>query len=647
MPYIIWLTLLTLLSMGSNLSAFEQAQPLPIQGVLDLRGTTIDDNTLVSLNGEWEFHWNQLLTPESYVNADMHQGGIAVEVPSYWSSYTIDGQSLPGDGYGTYALKIILPDDFNSTLCFDVPIFDCAYHFYLNDRLINSNGKVATNRDEEEPWYEPSSFCYVPHGDTLQILIQVSNFHHRRGGFWRSILIGGSDNVLDRIERRRMYNYSITGVLFFFIFFFLIFWLFSKKEIVMLLFALTALGMLIRTVNTGLYFTNAFVYSPWSWQVRMEYFGTFLAYFFGILFLHRLFPRNYMKIPVKINSVLMIVFAIPVFILPVRSFSYEMMVFQPWSLLFLGHYLLVSLIGTINRKAIDAVFFVSLTLFIYTLVNDMLLASSAGAVHNNYLSQISFQLFIFAMAVMIIRQWVLNYQERLELESSLRFKNKVHSVIAHDLKNPIASIAQFTDLLLIKTELSQKQSILESLQESSQAAVNLLENLLYWSRSQSDELVVVPESFEVRKLVDEVISLFIHMSKQKELEIKTSVSQEIMVHADRLLVQTVVRNLVSNAIKFTSRNGNISISAVIEMDRVHISVSDTGIGIKPEIIEQFEQNGQLKSSAGTEKEHGTGLGLQLVRDLVQKNGGELSIKSLPGKGSTFTFTVPTGKKKEL
>ncbi|MCK4745820.1 MAG: HAMP domain-containing histidine kinase, partial [Bacteroidales bacterium] len=195
-------------------------------------------------------------------------------------------------------------------------------------------------------------------------------------------------------------------------------------------------------------------------------------------------------------------------------------------------------------------------------------------------------------------------------------------------------------------DLVGKQSILQCLRESSQAAVSLLDNLLYWRGSQADELVVVPSRFEVKKLVDEVISLFIHMSTRKELELNAEVTPGTMAYADRLLVHTVVRNLVSNAIKFTSRNGLISIRALPENDHVLISVSDTGIGIKQEIIEQFERNGQLQSSAGTEKEHGTGLGLQLVSDLVQRNGGELSVKSQPGKGSTFTFTVPGNEKRD-
>ncbi len=635
--------LLSLLALAGNISATVENGALPEGGVLDLRGTVLNKDVVVSLNGEWEFYWEKLLTPENYQDEKKENQVILMNVPSYWCNHEIDGESLPGMGYGTYGLMIILPPDYRSTLCFDIPVFDCAYNLYLNDRLIESNGQVGTSRDEEEPWYEPSSFCYVPHGDTIQLLIQVSNFHHRRGGFWKSAMIGGSGKVLELIERRRIYNYSTIGVLFFFTFFFLIFWLFSPRKILMLVFSLSAFGILIRAVNTGLYFSNTFVDTPWAWQVRMEYFGTYFAYIFGIFFLHRMFPTRYMKYVISANTIVFSLAIISVFVLPVHLFSYGMLLFEPLIVLFVSHYLVISLIGIFRRKIMDAIFFVSLAFFIFTLINDILLANSAGAIHNNYLSPISFQLFIFAMAVLIIMQWVSNYNERLQLESSLRFKNKVLSVIAHDLKNPIASVAQFSDLLVTKPDLASKEHILISLQESSHSAITLLDNLLHWGRSQADELIVTPNNFDIEKLVLQVVSLFTHAATQKKLELKAEVSPENMAFADRNLVNIIVRNLVSNAIKFTQKEGTVFIKATPEKDHVVISVSDTGIGIKPEILEQFEKSGHLYSSSGTEREQGTGLGLQLVRDLVTKNGGTLKIRSKPDEGSTFTFTLPVGR----
>lgn len=626
------------LTFGFTTLSANPGYPVPENGILDLRQQILNDQSILNLDGEWIFYWEKLLTPDNF--EQFQSTGIPVNVPSYWESYEIDGKALPGLGYGSYSLRVILPEDYHSAICIDIPLFDVAYKFYLNDRLIGDNGEVGTSREEEKPWYEPGTFCYIPDSDTLQFLIQVSNFHHRRGGFWQSLVMGSPDKVQHRRERRRIFSYSTIGVLFFFMIFFLIFWSFSKKQILMLLFALITMGILIRSVNTGLYFSNAFVETPWSWQIRMEYLGSYLAHLFGMIFLHKMFPRSYMNRIIWANTLLMILASISLFILPVHIFTYEMLVFQPLLVLFLAAYLIISLIGTLKRKVVDTVFFGSLSFFLFALVNDILLANSAGSVASTYLSQLSFQLFIFAMAVMVIMQWIRNDKERLQLESSLRFKNKVLSVIAHDLKNPIASVAQFSELLSSKPELSSKKHVRNSLRESSQAALNLLDNLLYWGRSESERLNIIPEQIEMKELVKDVGALYQHMAVQKELKFTSDVKTGLQAWADPVLINIVLRNLVANAIKFTRKGGTIHIKAWQEPDQIYCSVADTGVGIKPEFLEQLKNQGYLNSLVGTDQEIGTGLGLQLITELLEKQNGTLEIESKADVGSTFTFTLP-------
>ena len=341
---------LSFLVYSVSISASDPIGTFPVGGVLDLRESVFDKNSVYSLNGEWEFYWERLLTPENYPVTKKEGQGILVNVPSYFNSYKIDGGSLPGMGYGTYSLTILLPENNLSDICFDIPIFDVAFNIYLDGRLVETNGTVGKTREQEDPWYEPSSFCIVHHTDTLHLLIQVSNFHHRRGGFWKSVFIGGEDKILERVEHRKMYDYSTFGVLFFFIFFFIVFWIFSRRQILMLLFVLTVLGILIRSVNTGLYLSNSFANVPWAWQVRMEYFGSFMALIFGVMFLRQLFPARYMNQIVKVNTILFSLASISLFILPVHLFAYEMLVFQPVILFFLGNYLVLSLIGVFKKK---------------------------------------------------------------------------------------------------------------------------------------------------------------------------------------------------------------------------------------------------------------------------------------------------------
>jgi signal transduction histidine kinase len=247
------------------------------------------------------------------------------------------------------------------------------------------------------------------------------------------------------------------------------------------------------------------------------------------------------------------------------------------------------------------------------------------------------------MAVLITLQWVSNYKERLKLESSLRFKNKVLSVVAHDLKNPVASMAQFSDLLVNKPEVAGKVEFTRSLQESAQAAVTLLDNLLYWGRNQEDRLKLSSAPFNVNELVREVQSLYAHMAAQKEISLEVEGPEDLEAYADRALVNIVVRNLISNALKFTPKKGRVLIQVRRQGEEVHVAVSDSGIGMEQEVLDSLLKFGQLDSTPGTDREIGTGLGLQLATDLVEKNGGVLRVESTPGKGSVFTFTLPLNK----
>ncbi|MDF1575817.1 MAG: HAMP domain-containing sensor histidine kinase [Bacteroidales bacterium] len=618
-----------------------QRIPDSIKGLLDLREVVLDDQSIFDLDGEWMFYWEALLTPENYIRHEA--SGIPVTVPSYWKSYKTNGKSLSGWGYGTYSLKLILPGDFHSEICMDIPLFDVAYKLFLNGKLVSKNGSVGTSREEEKPWYKINELCFTPESDTLHILIQVSNFHHRRGGFWQSLVIGSPGQVLKGKERQRMYDYSTIGVLFFFMIFSLIFWSFTRKEALMLIFALTTLGMLIRSVNTGLYLSNLFVDTSWSWQIRMEYLGSYLAQLFGIIFLHKVFPRPYMNRIIQVNTILMVLASISLFILPVHLFTYEMLGYQPLLFLFLAHYLVISFTGTIRGRGVDAIFFASLSFMLLALINDILLANSAGSVSATYLSQISFQVVIFAMAVMVIIQWVHNNMERMQLDSSLRFKNKVLSVIAHDLKNPVASVAQFSELLAGKPELAAKKHVVNSLRESSQAALTLLDNLLYWGRSESDKLQINPAGLDLERAIRETEVVFQHMAIQKGIEFSTDIEAGIKAYADPVFVNIVLRNLLANAIKFTRKGGAVRIRAWQEINTVFCSVADSGIGMKPEYLKQIRKEGYLDSTTGTDQEIGTGLGLQLVKDLLEKNNGTLEIESKEEVGSTFTFSLPLYK----
>jgi K+-sensing histidine kinase KdpD len=170
--------------------------------------------------------------------------------------------------------------------------------------------------------------------------------------------------------------------------------------------------------------------------------------------------------------------------------------------------------------------------------------------------------------------------------------------------------------------------------------LNLLDNLLTWSRSQIGRLDCNPIVFHIRNIVNETIFLLSKNAMNKNVRLSSLIRDDTMVFADMNMITTVVRNLMSNAIKYTPEGGSISIEDSDKGNALEISVSDTGVGMNSEDMEKIFRIDMRYSTPGTAKEQGTGLGLNLCKEFVEKNGGMIGVESEPGKGSRFYFTLP-------
>jgi PAS domain S-box-containing protein len=233
--------------------------------------------------------------------------------------------------------------------------------------------------------------------------------------------------------------------------------------------------------------------------------------------------------------------------------------------------------------------------------------------------------------------------QRDQLEKANITKDKFFSIIAHDLKNPFHSIMGFTDLLIKNYndfEDAKKQEFLGLINESSQYANNLLDNLLHWSRTQTDRIKYSPIKFDLHSLVNEIQHMLHGNAEKKQLALLNLVPEASYVYADKNMIHTVLRNLVSNSIKFTPEEGTISVEAVPEEDFIHLSVKDNGVGIPLDKQGKIFSFGEFHSTSGTAGEPGTGLGLIICFEFIKKHGGELSFSSESGKGTTFTFNMP-------
>jgi PAS domain S-box-containing protein len=240
-----------------------------------------------------------------------------------------------------------------------------------------------------------------------------------------------------------------------------------------------------------------------------------------------------------------------------------------------------------------------------------------------------------------------NITDRKKTEHQLKelnaTKDKFFSIIAHDLKNPFGAILTFSGILsetIAQNELKEASQISKLINSSAFLTYALLENLLHWARSQTGKLEFNPKKMSLYICVRETIDLLESQALGKQVILTNHIPENIEVIADNNLLKTIVRNLMSNAIKYTSPAGKVEIEAFKTDGFVQIRISDTGIGIPPGVLVKLFQIESKYSTPGTSQERGTGLGLILCKEFVEKHGGKIWVESEEGKGSRFTFTLP-------
>ena len=231
-----------------------------------------------------------------------------------------------------------------------------------------------------------------------------------------------------------------------------------------------------------------------------------------------------------------------------------------------------------------------------------------------------------------------------ELDEANRTKDKLFSIIAHDLKNAFNPLLGFSALLLQEANSEEMDAekisyFSKIIQDSASGAFNLLVNLLDWSRLQSNRIVIKPELLNLSNIITENVTMGLTMSKDKNITLEHTMPDDCMLTSDRAMINTILRNLISNAIKYTPQNGRILIT-LLQMDDMYlVSVQDNGMGITKENLQKLFHTNAIQSTPGTANEKGTGLGLVLCRDFVNKLGGDIWAESVYGHGTTFTFSL--------
>ena len=236
-------------------------------------------------------------------------------------------------------------------------------------------------------------------------------------------------------------------------------------------------------------------------------------------------------------------------------------------------------------------------------------------------------------------------KQNAELRATIGNRDKMYSVIAHDLRSPMASIRMVLNLVVSSVSPDsvgpELWELLDKANKESEEVHDLLDNLLKWTKSQTGRLTVVTQDLDLNDIIPGVVDIFEMIAMTKHIQLQYRGMGSVVVRADNDMLKTVVRNFMSNAVKFSPEGSSVEISVTTEGDFAKVSVRDHGVGIAPERLESIFHKGE--TTYGTGGEEGSGLGLQLCADFARKNGGDVTVDSVVGEGSTFSVLIPLKK----
>ncbi|MCB2194632.1 MAG: tetratricopeptide repeat protein [Bacteroidetes bacterium] len=241
------------------------------------------------------------------------------------------------------------------------------------------------------------------------------------------------------------------------------------------------------------------------------------------------------------------------------------------------------------------------------------------------------------------KQNLLLEKQKEELDNINKTKDKMFLIIGHDLRGPIGNLKSLIEMLLEDEEITRDKSLMETFNifmKSVQSVSDLLENLLLWAKSQRNDISFSPENISINTVINRNLQLFKTVADHKGVQLTFDIKENYDVFADKNMLMTVVRNLISNAIKYTPKNGNVNVTVGLESNYTKIAIADSGVGFDQETANKILDPQNFYTTSGTNNEAGSGLGLLLSKEFVEINGGKIWAESIPGKGATFYFTIP-------
>ncbi|MEQ8474214.1 MAG: ATP-binding protein [Marinoscillum sp.] len=607
-------------------------------------------NTAHGLRGEYEFYWKQLLNPGEFEGKER----TYFEFPALWNDRVVDGKELTAEGYATYRLRIILPQNKEYSLYIE-DVY-CSYRLFLNGKEIASNGVVATNKKDYIPYWKPMFIPISVKNDTNELVLHIANFDHSKGGALEGIEIGDQDYMASKELTIMSYDLLLTGSLIMGGLFFIGLYFFGRHDKSILFFSIFCIVYSYRVIGFGYYVLHSLLDLSWQITTKIEYITLFLSALIFGWFVNNLYPEETKKIYWDIISVISIVFIGITLVTPASVYT---LLVEPFFVILLI-YLLITInvyirakinnrpgsgFALISTGIVFGVFAYNILVY-FGLLSEWMAASFWGYILF-FISQSLILSYRFAYSLTNAKNQALKASEA---------KSDFLSTISHEIRTPLNAVVGISHFLLQDNPSDHQKNNLTSLRYSAEHLTTLINDILDYNKLESGTVSFEEINMDLKDTIQSIYYAYQTKAREKELNMHLEYDESIQVGivADRTRFSQILNNLLDNAIKFT-RKGHITLRVIlmeemIDALKIKFEIADTGIGVPEEKQEIIFERFMQASTSTTREFGGTGLGLAIIKKLLELQGSQIKMKSKVNEGSTFwfeqTFKKATGPLKK-
>jgi len=382
-----------------NFDLQRRTPPKAVKGILDLTDWNFKSDGAIDLSGECEFYWKQQLAPSDFNGPNLPQNTGYIQLPGFWNGYDIRGNKLPGDGYATYRLKILLHEK-GERLAIKLLSIDTAYTLFLNGQKISTIGIPGKDRETEVPRYFPQIIDFKIDTNQVDLIFQISNFHHRRGGPWEVIQLGEEKAIQNIKENRLAFDLFLFGSIFIMALYHLCLFTIKKKERAFLYFSIFCFLVTLRLLSTDeRYIIHFFPDIPWELLIKMEYLSFYLAIPAFVLFLQSFYPQEFPKQILHPIIAIGLAFSGVVIFTPARIFTYTLQIYQIITIIIIIYALYVLIVASIRKRAGAFIFLLGFIILAFSAINDMMHAEAI--IQTGYFAPLGLCIFIFFQAFLL------------------------------------------------------------------------------------------------------------------------------------------------------------------------------------------------------------------------------------------------------